>query len=226
MQKLNPIFLLMPLIGWLGSFTLNAQNHLPDGYQGKPYLDEVYKSGAQIIPGKVQCALFDLGGEGIGYHDTNSINKGSGEYNYQAGHCEPGSDYVCHFREKEGVDLSYTKEFLDFNHPNPFTPERWQQYIGWTEDNESCNYTVNVKKAGTYRVDILYSNNACNFKLSVNNKPAGTYTATGKTDSWHTWIKEDNVGTITFTNSGINLLTFHYNSGSNYAFLDFTLIEK
>lgn len=209
----------------VGAFTPKMENNLPSGYKGKPYQDEVYKAGPQIIPGKVQCAFYDLGGEGMAYHDTDSINRGSGEYNYQPGHCEPGSDYVCHFREKEGVDLSYTKEFLDFNHPNPFTPEHRQLYIGWTNDNEYCNYTVNVKKAGSYRVGILYSNNACVFRLLVNNKPAGSYGAKLKTGSPHIWNRDDNAGTITFSKPGLNLLTLNYNGGSNYAYLDFTLIE-
>ena len=218
--------LIVLLFGLLGSFTLKTKKNLPKGFRGRPFQDEVYKSGAQIIPGRVQCAFFDSGGEGVGYHDTDTINKGSGEYNYQPGHCEPGSDYVCHFREKEGVDLSYTKEFLDFSHPNPFTPERRQLYIGWTKDNEWCNYTVNVKKAGTYQVGILYSNDACKFKLLINNKLAGTFTGPLKTDSYHTWTRADNVGAITFSKPGLNLLTLQYSGGSNYAYLDFALIRK
>ena len=207
------------------SFKMEENNKLPKGYKGKPFADEVYKEGAQIIPGRIQCALFDLGGEGIAYHDSDAINKGSGEYNYQAGHCEPGSERVCHFREKEGVDLSYTKESLDFNHPNPFTPERRQLYIGWTKDNESCNYTVKIKKAGIYKVGILYSNEACKFGLSVNNTPAGSYVAPIKTTGYHTWNRADSVGTILFSHKGLNLLTLHYNGGSNYAYLDFMLLK-
>lgn len=214
------------LIVLMGSFTLKTKDNLPKGYSGKPFQDDVFKVGAQPIPGRVQCSYFDLGGEGIGYHDTDIINKGSGEYNYQPGHCEPGSDFVCHFREKEGVDLSYTKEFLDFNHPNPFTPDRRQLYIGWTKENEWCNYTVNVKKAGTYQVGILYSNDACKFNLLINGKLAGAYTGPSKTDSYHTWTRADKVGTITFSKPGLNLLTLQYNGGSNYAYLDFNFIHK
>ena len=42
--------------------------------------------------------------------------------------------YVCHFREGEGVGISYVKKRADLNHPNMVTPN-WQQLnIGWTED--------------------------------------------------------------------------------------------
>src|ERR1022692_2829265 len=106
---------------------------LPGGYKGKPFEDEQHHSGAQVIPGTIQCALYDLGGEGVAYHDTDVINKGSGELNRRPDHCRPGTpDYICYFREKESVDISYTKDFADFNHPNLVAPEKNQLYIGAT----------------------------------------------------------------------------------------------
>ena len=50
-------------------------------YQGKPFHDSVYKGGPQLIPGKVYCAYYDSGGEGIAYHDTDAKNNGSGGLN-------------------------------------------------------------------------------------------------------------------------------------------------
>ena len=47
-------------------------------YRGKPFHDSVYDGGAQKIPGRVQCAYYDLGGEGVAYHDTDAKNHGSG----------------------------------------------------------------------------------------------------------------------------------------------------
>lgn len=43
---------------------------LPANYKGKPFQDSVYRLGAQVIPGRVELAYYDLGGEGIAYHDT------------------------------------------------------------------------------------------------------------------------------------------------------------
>ena len=34
-------------------------------YKGKPW-----KSHPQEVPGKIQCEFYDLGGEGIAYHDA------------------------------------------------------------------------------------------------------------------------------------------------------------
>jgi hypothetical protein len=50
-------------------------------YGGTPYADSVYKNSAQIIPGRLQCEYYDLGGEGVAYHDNDSINSGSGHLN-------------------------------------------------------------------------------------------------------------------------------------------------
>jgi len=33
----------------------------------------------QTIPGKLQCEYYDFGGEGIAYHDSDTINSGSGK---------------------------------------------------------------------------------------------------------------------------------------------------
>lgn len=37
-----------------------------------PYRDSRYLGGPQEIPGKVECAYYDLGGEGIAYHDFDT----------------------------------------------------------------------------------------------------------------------------------------------------------
>ena len=50
----------------LASAALSASN--PDflsTYKGTPFQDSRYKGGAQKIPGKVYCAYYDLGGEGV-----------------------------------------------------------------------------------------------------------------------------------------------------------------
>src|ERR1700727_370724 len=72
-------------------------------YKGIPFHDSKYNGGAQKIPGKVMCAYYDLGGEGVAYHDTDAKNNGSGALNPANG------TYLNEFRMNEGVDTSYTK---------------------------------------------------------------------------------------------------------------------
>jgi len=78
----------------------------PPDYKGRPFTDEFHKAGPPAIPGIVQCALYDLGGEGVAYHDTTKENEGSDVLNRDPDHERAhGSHYVWHFRGKEGVDL-------------------------------------------------------------------------------------------------------------------------
>src|SRR6516165_2723771 len=72
-------------------------------YQGKPYYDSVHHGGPQKIPGRVQCAYYDLGGEGVAYHVSTTTNQGSGKLNPANG------TYLNEFRMHEGVGTSYTK---------------------------------------------------------------------------------------------------------------------
>ena len=50
-------------------------------YKGHPYTDAHHPIGAQPIPGKVECAFYDTGGEAVAYHDTDAKNNGSGTLN-------------------------------------------------------------------------------------------------------------------------------------------------
>src|SRR5271170_3155124 len=126
-----------------------------ESYKGTPYRDSRYTRGAQTIPGRVQCAYYDLGGEGVAYHDTDAKNNGSGGLNPADG------TYLNQFRMDEGVDTSYTKfhskEPIDNNPYDLVQPPENQLYVGWTEPGEWFNLTVDVASAGVYNGDLLYT---------------------------------------------------------------------
>jgi hypothetical protein len=206
--------------------SLSSFAALPPDYAGQPFRDSVHTEGAQLIPGKVECAYYDLGGEGVAYHDTDTINHGSGELNLKPEHHRPhATPYIWGFRANEAVDISYTKDFADFNHTNFVAPATNQLYIGWTDNGEWCNYTVNVKIAGTYRVLALYGNAANSVRFSINHQPAGEFKLPLATGSMHKWNKAD-IGTLTFPQAGLQLLTFHYDKGNNFAYFEFVPAAK
>jgi hypothetical protein len=209
---------------------------LPSGYTGKPFADEMHQTGPANIPGIVQCALFDLGGEGVAFHDTTEKNEGSdvlnretAPYNHQRVH---GSDYIWHFRSKEAVDVSYVKDWADLNHPNVVSPPINQHYLGWASDGEWVNYTVFVAKPGRYAVKCLYSyaekeitrdaagNATGTISFDLNGKPAAVCTLPRPTEGWHHW-DYGQIAEITFPEAGPQLLTFHYRRGNNWAFFVF-----
>ena len=193
-----------------------AQNFLTT-YKGAPYTDAHHPIGAQPIPGIVQCAYYDAGGEGIAYHDTDAVNHGSGELNPANG------TYLNEFRMHEGVDTSYTKFHspdipIDNNPYDLVTPPPDQLYVGWTVPGEWFNLTVNVAHAGRYTADLLYtSNRGGTISVDVNGVPSATPIKIPATANpaepvaWrqrHHWNLLTNATTLNLP-AGRNVLTVH-----------------
>ena len=203
--------------------TIRAQ--VPADYKGKPFADAVHKAGMPNIPGIVQCALYDLGGEGVAYHDTDSTNNGSGKLNLEKGHQRAhAGEYLWFFRKDESVDLSFVKDWADLNHTNLVSPHINQLYIGWTENGEWVNYTVNVARPGTYRIKTLYSFQTNTVTFDLNGKPAATCRLPVMTANYHQWNFAE-IGTIRFSEAGPQLLTFHDGKGNNFAYFEFEPVE-
>ncbi len=203
---------------------LQLQAQLPEGYKGKPFSGEWASQTPQLIPGRIELAFYDEGGEGVAYHDTDATNNGS-ILNHSGGHCRPGiPEKICFFRENEGVDISYTKDWADFNHPNKVDPKVNQLYIGWQEDGEWTNYTVDIKAKGRYKIITVYGNHDNQSSLWLNGKLLCQLQLGNDTGNWHYW-DQATVAEITIQHTGLHLLTLKYNQGANLAYLDFVLLE-
>jgi hypothetical protein len=200
-------------------------------YKGTPFHDSRYSGGAQKIPGKVFCAYYDLGGEGVAYHDSDAKNNGSGILNPANG------TYLNEFRMGEGVDTSYTKFKLDPQiDDNPFdkvVPPADLLYVGWTVPGEWFNLTVDVAKAGDFSADLLYtSNRGGSISIDVNGVPAAdpltivsTYDAadTVAWRQWHHWNLAPHLVKLHLA-AGKNVVTVHVvaEGQMNLAIFDFT----
>ena len=199
-------------------------------YKGAAYQDERYR-GTQSIPGKVECAAYDRGGEGIAYHDTEARNLGSGGLNPADG------TYLNQFRMNEGVDTSYTKFHnpkvpIDDNPYNLVLPPENQLYVGWTQPGEWFNITVQVAHAGLYTADLLYtSNRGGSISLDVNGRPAtGPLTITSTFNAadpiawrqWHHWNKTPSITKLRLP-AGKSVITIHIltRGNMNLAWFDF-----
>jgi hypothetical protein len=197
-------------------------------YKGTPFHDGKYHGGAQAIPGRVQCAYYDLGGEGVAYHDTTPKNLGSGGLNPADG------SYLNEFRMGEAVDISYTKfhDAIDNNPYNVVAPEENQLYVGWTEPGEWFNITVNVAQAGTYSADLLYtSNRGGTISIDVNGAPStGPLTIASTSNpaepiawrQWHHWNVMKKLVRLNLA-AGKNVLTVRIltEGNMNLAYFDF-----
>jgi len=224
MNRTNHKLLKFLLSSWSVLFSIAVGGQVPAEYKGKPYQDACHQQGPQIIPGRIELAFYDLGGEGVAYHDTDPQNNGS-MLNRTDGHCRPGIDpNICFFRESEGVDISYTKDWADFNHPNKVDPAVNQLYIGWQEDGEWTNYTVNIKVKGRYKLITIYGNQDNKASLWLDNEPLTTLLLPNETGNWHYW-DQATIGEAELTQTGLHVLTLKYNKGANLAFIDFVLLE-
>ncbi|MCJ7468156.1 MAG: hypothetical protein MUO53_15870 [Maribacter sp.] len=212
------------LLSCLGTKSLQTKNPVQ--------LESLFLEKAPKIPGKIQCEFYNLGGEGIGYHDVDTINHGSGNLN-------KGKDYLSTFRQEEAPDISFTKyhDSIDNSKYNRVQPKEGQLYLGWTEPGEWTKYTVDVQKSGTYQIGLIYTANQ-NGQISIESedkRSSGILTVESTFDKddpiawrqWHHWNFVENLGQIHLKN-GIQTITLHTVSVGqmNYDFIEFKLVNK
>jgi hypothetical protein len=210
-----------------------SQTDFVKHYKGTPYRDSRYKGGAQKIPGRVECAYYDRGGEGVAYHDADAKNNGSGALNPADG------TYLNQFRMDEGVDTSYTKfhDEIDNSRYDVVQPPENQLYVGWTEPGEWFNISVQVAEDAFYNAALLYtSNRGGTVSIDVDGKSAtpalnipSTYDASDPI-AWRQWHHWNVIPELTKVHlpAGRSVLTIHIVSGGNMnlAYLDFKKSPK
>lgn len=196
----------------------------------QPVIGKAWKDSIQQIPGKVQCELYDLGGEGVAFHDTDNKNEGSGGLNPANG------TFLNEFRMNEAVDISYTKfkDIVDNSPYNLVEPEKDQLYVGWTSPGEWINYTVKVNKTGTYTIGLMYTASGDGgIALYLDGKMLTETLKVPSTRSdkepvawrqWHHWNRIDELATVKLK-KGIHVLTLKTisNGNMNYDYLHFKL---
>ena len=198
-------------------------------YMGTPFRDEKHSGNPQQIPGRVFCAYYDAGGDGIAYHTHDNLNNGSGILNPENG------SYLHSFRIGEGVSTSYVKYYdeIDNNQYNQVIPEKDMLYVGWTQPGDWINLTVEVAESGVYSVSLLYTSRyGGRISLSVDGNdttgPLEIVTTFNENDpvdwrQWHHW--NCTVLTDIELSAGTHVLTIHTleNGNMNYGYLEFSL---
>ncbi len=220
----NKLQILSLLCLCMGTATLKMSAQA--GYTGKPWHDSI-----QVIPGKLECEKYDVGGEGIAYHDADSVNNGSGKLNPNDG------TYYNTFRIGEGVDISYTKVGgTDDNPYNKVEPKMKQLYVGWTDPGEWIKYTVEVKESGFYEGTIMYTANADGkIAMDVDGKSwlepvliKSTFNTAEPLAwrQWHHWNKQLIFSRLKLT-KGKHVLTLKTveKGGMNYDYIEFKKVR-
>lgn len=186
-----------------------------------------WQNVVQQIPGKVECEFYNTGGEGVAYHDSDSVNNGSGKLNPANG------TFLNEFRMHEGVDISYTKSRnIDNNPYSKVFPKMDQLYAGWTKPGEWINYTVKVKETKAYQIGVMYTSNGDGaIALDVDGEAVARDLKIISTHNdqdtvawrqWHHWNKSDSLTTITLR-KGIHILKLRIvaNGNMNLDYLEF-----
>jgi lysophospholipase L1-like esterase len=148
-----------------------------------------YGGTAATVPGTVQAANYDTGGQGVAYNVT-SVNGNGTSY------------------RSDGVDLETTADTQDT------TPAGGPYDLGWTATGQWFKYTVNVATAGTYTVSLrLASPSGVTDALHIANS-AGTSlssaVAAPDTGGWQDWTT---VTTSVTLPAGVQTLTIDQDNG-------------
>ena len=158
-------------------------------YTGVPFIiSGTVGKVSEFIP----ASIFDLGGEGVGYHNNNQSKNGASA-----------------FRPTEYVDI---------------VDEIPRRAIGWTENNEWLNYTVDVEADGIYelRAFIGSSNNDGRYSILVDGVDMTGILANAKTGDNNYGNYQPNLSTFAMK-KGRHIVKFFMNRGAyDFQGLQFT----
>jgi hypothetical protein len=133
------------------------------------------------IPGKIEAEDFDIGGEGTAYHDYDALNRGNSSY-----------------RLGEGVDITYV-DADDDDGDDIGDDDVERRHVGWVENNEWLEYTINVTETGSYTFQARVSHGGLNsggtFHMEIDGQDVTGTMTVPNTGTWDTFqiIEKQNV---------------------------------
>ena len=178
----------------------------PKDYKGTPY-----KGVPQEIPGRVELENFDEGGINVGFKADHHDEGCSGEK----------------YRPSPRPNICVTNaapteqdKFADGKRYPAETGESY--YIGYAHAGDWVQCTVNVKKAGVYRVNTTAASEPkkIKFTLSFNGVKKAEVDTEG-TGSYHLWKAYDNICTVKL-DAGLQVMKFQLGEPHfNYDYMEF-----
>jgi hypothetical protein len=139
-----------------------------EGAVVEPVGQAPYGGSALGLPGVLQVENYDLGGEGVAYHDTEEENLGE----------TAGSPT---YREDDGVDLQVNDDATVVN-------------IGYVAPDEWTEYTVNVQEAAAYDFEFFVASDPGGTAVKIQSVDGEMVTDLGElaafptTGGWTTYV--------------------------------------
>lgn len=152
------------------------------------------------IPGIVMCKNFDEGGEGDAYHDNTTENEGV---------TNSGSD---NYYRDEGVDTEVCED------------GETGYSVGYIEDDEWLEYSVNIAVAGDYTVGFRVASGSTSgggsLTLSLDGTALVSDVTVANTGDWTTWATLEETVTLP---AGIHILRLYADTGDwNINYMEFS----
>ena len=156
------------------------------------------------VPGEIQAEDYDLGVEGVAYHDTDAVNQGNQLSN--------------NYRRTGGVDIEKCTDLCDGHD------------VGWTQPGEWLQYTVAITPTGLYtltvRVAVSATVSGGTFHLESDGLDVSGPMAVPNTCGWQNW---QDVVRVVYLISGTHVLRLVMDSAGptgyvgNFNYLSFKL---
>jgi hypothetical protein len=154
--------------GVLVSSSALARADIPVGYKGKPFdpavaagpqLPPGTKGGPYAIPGRLDFVNYDLGGDGVGYHQSEHAQRGGAGYRIDmppTATLSLTSDCISNGGGPPCQNVWYdTSPTLDGTvYPTPTTADF---SVGAVHVGDWFNFTVNVETTGTYSLSSTWA---------------------------------------------------------------------
>ncbi len=186
-------FLALTLSACSSMTPLNSSHNNLNDYVGRPY--------ATVLPGILEAENFDLGGEGVAYHDTEASNEGTA--------CCANK-----LRVNEGPDINMIKDH-DYT-VDGSQPRFGARYLGWIRQGEWIRYTVDVPIAGEFTIGSHLSSAGDGNAMEIfSGDKSLAVIEIPSTGDVHTWMEVKRLATV-HLDSGIQVLTLKMIKGENW----------
>ncbi len=199
-----------------------AYAEVPAGYQGTPF-----KGSPATIPGRIDFENYDEGGQNVAWrvddHTGNFGQGGCAANDYRMGTPHP---QLCLTNNANEVDTYSSGPMLGQKYPSDAMPQ--SIYIGYTHGADWVKLTVNVTKAGMYKLSSTWGSepsgaDAIKFQISFNDMLKADVELPG-TGGYHNWVAYPDFATVTL-DAGVQVLQFAPKSMHlNYDYLQFSLV--